>query len=157
MWLGIGIALLCIGMAAWPIMQLIPSERQKEIIAIRQLAMRLGFKVEIKQPDLPKALEQQFIFSGKALYLIAQKQKQLNHTPLLALRSKHSGEWFWLENNPPARLIEPLQKAYQKLPDSIFAVEHQSYGTGVYFNERGDEAALEQLKQTIIQINKVSG
>ena len=156
MWWGIAIALLCMGMAAWPIMQLIPSERQKQIIALRQLASRLGFTVEIKPAELPDALAKQYPLQGCALYVLQQKQSRLPHTPLLALRSKRDDTWFWLDKNPPAALIEPLQMAYQALPANIVALQHQSHGTGVYFDERGDQQLLESLKQQLADINAIA-
>ena len=66
------------GMAAWPIMQLVPKPGQKRIIAIRQNAHRLGLKIDIILPELEPALMESHQLNANVLYRSPQTLKAPN-------------------------------------------------------------------------------
>ncbi len=155
MWIAIGITLLCFGMAIHPILSLVPTKAQKYKIKMRQAAFAQGLSIDIRLPELDESLQNQYDFSEQAIYRL-QPDRALETPYLLALRSKVSGDWFWVkEQRPPAKLIEPLIVLYNQLPDKIKAVEHSEVGSGVCFNEFGSVDQLTTLKAHLSDLNQL--
>jgi hypothetical protein len=154
MWTAIGLSALCFGMVLFPILKLVPNQRQKERLKLRQAALQRGFKIDVRTPDIDNALKSQYNLVGQVVYRITSESMETPY--VLALRSNNNGEWFWVNNkNPNAALMEKLQTIYEQLPEKIIAVEHSQAGSGVCFDEMGDIEQLQTLETVLNKLNRV--
>jgi len=150
-WIIIAFVLICLGMGIYPILQLAPNDRQKKVQKLRQAAFSKGYRVDVRTPDMPEQLSKQYNFAGHVLYRI--ESVNLPTRSILAIKSSSSGEWFWVNTQPPVALMDALKTLYQSLPENIKAVEHNAMGSGVYWNEFGDEALLDNYQSVLQEMN----
>lgn len=154
MWLAIGFTLLCFGMALFPILKLVPSQRQKQMMKIRQSALQQGFKIDVRTPEIDSALKSEYDLTGQVVYRLPSEE--MNTQYILALRSNNNEEWFWVnDKRPNPALMESLTDLYSQLPEKIIAVEHSQAGSGVCFDERGDPEQLKLLTEILTKLNQV--
>ncbi len=156
-WATVAIVLLVMGMAAWPIMQLIPKPGQKRIIEIRQRANRLGLKVDIILPELPEALLESHQLSANVLYRKPQPLKCKK--TITILKSSVDDSWFYPGHQASHELNIKLQPLLKSLPTFINAIEISHQGTAAFIRETksalNEPTILEELAITLNQANKL--
>lgn len=154
------IALVVLGMLAYPILQLVPSKRQRLQVQLRQLATQKGIRIQISQPQIPAALAGQYDdlrFCVAYLLPLPPQQHCRLQQSYLALRS-HNEEngWFWPnQQRPEARLMEAMLEAYRQLPGSCQAVSQGSAGSAIYWRENGDAKTISELHQQLQALNQL--
>lgn len=155
-WISAAIILLAMGMVAWPILQMMPTERQKEQIKLRQEAGKLGYQIRFKHVDLPSEIaDQNARINRMPLYVIPKKLPALSSKQFLAVRSETTQSWFWPSaDKPSAAMCETLNELYLNLPKQVLAVEHDGAGTGVFYTEFGGLETLEAIKPLIESLNQ---
>ncbi|CAA0108139.1 Uncharacterised protein [BD1-7 clade bacterium] len=152
-----GILIFVVCMLAHPIIQLIPSKRLKQKVALREYATSLGITIKPVSPNIPKKLDIQY---GDLVYTVGYFQERYTDTfkkRHLALRSIKDGHWFWInDTQPPANQIEKLQTAYAKLPDFIKAVDQGPTGTILYWRESPEQADVDAVLEALILVNSAT-
>lgn len=148
------IALLVLGMLAYPILQIIPSEGQKRQVAFRQAAMHKGLLVQIRQPEIPAELASQYPAINHCAGYFKPCSSNLRQT-IVALRSNNDREWFWINNRrPPAAIMARLLALYADAPDFCHAIEQSAAGTTLFLIDTQEPAQLEPLEALIDQLNR---
>ena len=150
------IGAVALGMAAWPILHLVPSAAQKRQIAFRSKAQSLGIRIHLGRIKLPKELNSQYSHIESATcYFLPELDNALTGT-FTAIRSQNSHrEWFWIHQRPEARWIEKMLPIYQQLPDFILAVEQSRNGSAIYWQEKGDPDIINEVNNHLIQLNQL--
>ncbi len=160
-YLGIGLVLLLL---IAPIIALLPSARQREQAAMRQVARANGIITELVTIDDPDPDPGQYVSSlGKPLApelkVIAyrkarQRPEQWRDLPKLSwclIRTRERAEglppgWAWRASVPDSKdLSEKLIQQLTLLPDDVVMVDEQGYRVSVYWRENGGDGALEQV------------
>ena len=162
----IGLVLLLI---IGPIIAVLPSPRQKEQMALRQLAMGLGMNVELTSITDPVPKQDKYISSlGKSLepilkviaYRKARKMPEewrratiVNWAIERRLESADDdlpANWCWVDERPatlPMAFVTHLGMALAELPDDVARVDEMNRVLSVYWHERNDAAAVHRIDQ----------
>ena len=165
-YLVIGLVLL---MIIGPIIAVLPSPRQKEQMALRQLAMRLGINVELTTITDPVPKQDKYISSlGKPLdpilkviaYRKARKMPVewrratiVNWTIERRVESEDDDlpdNWCWVDERPATlqkEFVTHLGTALAELPDDVARVDEMNRILSVYWHERHDAAAVHRIDQ----------
>lgn len=148
------IAAVCIGMIAYPLMQIVPSGQQKQQIALRQYAMTKGLKVQIKKPDLPKEMQQQIDALMRCVsYFKAADNNALSST-YLAVRTQYHDDWYWLDGRrPEAEVLANILEYFQSIPDFIPAIELSRAGSSLYWAEQGSNDDIDEIVHILSNLN----
>lgn len=150
------IALLVLGMLAYPILQIIPSEGQKRQVAFRQAAMRKNIRIQIRHPEMAEGLASQYPDLNRCAAYFKPCESPLNQA-FVAVRSNTDQEWFWInDRRPPAAMMNRMLQAYREVPDFCLAIEQSQAGSTLFLLdslplEKVDavEKALDRLNSTI--------
>lgn len=143
------LGLLVLGMMAYPILQFMPTERQKRQIKMRQEAYTKGLTVKLRPLDLPKELTDSYrhMNSCVAYQLAVPTVFTKSHT---ALRSNNDeSQWFWVGDRPQPALMQQLLDEYNKLPNVIKAVQHNAAGHSLFWQEQVDSMSIEEVAETL--------
>lgn len=123
-WIAFGIIVITLGLMTYPILQLIPNDRQKKQLALRQAAMKLGFQIQIRHPHLDERLDALYEDLKKTVAYSLPQETGLEGT-FTAIRSvTYEGQWFWLnEKFPDLSSFDKFLETTPKLPKQVLAVE----------------------------------
>ena len=125
-----------------PVLALKPSQRQKQLAAMRERARQLGLQVQIC--PLPQTHRQRVrreeVVSGVAYRLLWR------HPQARTI----SFEYLWMPeesepNSAPEAILSALQLTLENLPLSAWAIEFNPMGVGIYWKEVGDTQVVELL------------
>ena len=145
------IVAIVLGMAAYPIVHFVPSKQQRLRVKLRQSAMSLGIQVQIRQPNLPQALDERYqALQSTTGYYLASPMDSIDGL-YMAIRSEANG-WLWPNSQPPAALMAAMLAIYHQLPDFIQAVEQSSAGSTIFWQE----SLCEDIDQIFIQPQKLN-
>jgi hypothetical protein len=155
-YLGWLLLIVVLGLITYPIVLLVPSKQQKQLMTLRQAAIGRGLRIQIRPPKLPDALQSQYPdLPRTAAYLLPEPHSRLT-TRYLAVRSNQPDEWFWLDKNrPPAALMQAMLDLYKTLPDYCLAVEQGNQGSALFVRERFGEQELDKLCQLLTKLNQM--
>ena len=136
------LVIFVIALALAPLVQFLPSKRQRKIANMRESAALHGLFVEFRDSPgsqfLPKRPEG-VIYYGKRF-------------PTSRSRPVQAGSWILLEDGwrkvSGARQIPRL---LEDLPVEILAASVDEFSCGVYWTETAEEGAVEQIKQVLGQ------
>ena len=149
------IALLVLGMLAYPILQIIPSEGQKRQIAFRQAAMRKGINIQIRHPEMPAELATQYPDMNRCAAYFKPCDSTLTQA-FVAVRSNTDKEWFWInDRRPPAAMMTRMLPAYQEVPDFCLAIEQSQAGTTLFLLDSLPVEQIEALENTLGRLNSI--
>lgn len=150
------IGAIVLGMAAWPIMHIVPSAAQKRQIAFRIKAQSLGMQVQLRRTKLPQELKSQYQHIETATcYFLPELDSELDGT-FTAIRSQNAHrEWFWIHQHPTAQWINKMLVIYDALPDNILAVEQSRNGSAIYWYEKGELEAVTDVFERLQEMNKI--
>ena len=149
------IALLVLGMLAYPILQLVPSEGQKRQVAFRQAALRKGINIQIRQPEMPPELASQYPDMHRCAAYFKPCNSSLNQA-FVAVRSNNDREWFWInDRRPPASMMARLLPAYESVPGFCQAIEQSQAGTALFLIDNLPLEQVDILENTLTQLNRV--
>lgn len=162
----IGLVLLLI---IGPIIAVLPSQRQKEQMALRQLAMGLGINVELTSIPDPVPKQDKYVSSlGKPLdpilkviaYRKARKMPDewrratmVNWSIERRLESDDDdlpANWCWVDERPatlPKEFVTHLSTTLAELPNDVERVDEMNRTLSVYWHERDDAAAVRRIDQ----------
>ena len=166
-----------------PIIAVLPSQRQKEQMALRQLAMGLGINVELTSIADPVPKQDKYISSlGKSLdpilkviaYRKARKMPDewrratmVNWTIERRLESDDDDlppSWCWVDERPatlPTEFVTHLGTALVELPIDVERVEEKNRTLSIYWHERDDSDAVRRIDQffegCMVALNATSG
>lgn len=147
------IAIIVIGMMAYPILQIIPNDQQKRQVAFRQAAMQRGLHIQIRHPELPPALTDEYssVTRCAAYFKPAQTTLASLYT---ALRSNNDNEWFWLnDRRPPAETLSRMLVLYKELPGYCLAVEQNAAGTTLFLIDSLPVDRIDELENALDKLN----
>ena len=152
-YLGWIIGAIVIGMMAFPILQFIPNEKQKRQMAFRQAALRKGINIQMRHPELPKALALEYEGLAQCTAYFKPQQSSLNAN-YVAVRSNNSEEWFWInERRPPAAMMAKMLHLYAELPHFCEAIEQNASGSTVFLHDYIEPEMVELLENTLNKLN----
>ena len=162
----IGVVLLLI---IGPIIAVLPSQRQKEQMALRQQAMGLGINVELTSITDPVPKQDKYVSSlGKSLEpilkVIAYRKARkivgawrrasiIDWAVERRLESEDNdlqAGWCWVTERPadlPVAFVSHLGAVLPALPDDVERVDESGRVLSVYWHERDDAAALQRINQ----------
>lgn len=159
MWITIIAIGLALAMMIGPIMIMQPSQRQRRLARLRELALECGLKV--RTLNMPQGS----VRAGEAvsLYCLPLSNEKPQKETWLLLRQAFShgahfkDDWDWADDReaPPA-WHAALQQALAELPASVVAVEAGGFSLGVaWLESTGDkrpEDAVAEIAQWLRQL-----
>lgn len=150
------ISAVVLGMAAWPILHMVPSTVQKRQIAFRIKAQGLGIQVKLQRPELPQELKSQYHNLNTAVaYFLPEYDSKLKGSFVAMKSNNQATEWFWLDRSPEAKWMNKMLPSYQQLPSYILAIEQSQAGTSLYWNERGEIESIDDVFAALKQCNQL--
>ena len=152
-WLPWAIAAIVIGMLAFPILQIIPSHKQRAVIKLRQLAIGHSIKVNLRQPNIDKNLFHNYpeLSHTVAYSLPIESQLRSSHQ---AIRSAEHG-WLWQKPLPTAKIMQQINDLEANIPDFIQALEITSAGSTIFWNEHGDNETIDGILKVLSELNQL--
>ena len=134
------LVIFVIAVALAPLVQLLPSKRQRQIAGLRESAALQGLFVEFRDMPganiVPKA-PAGVIYYGKRL-------------PTRRSRPIETGTWLLLGDGwRNVGGTKPITALLQALPIEILAASVDEFSCGVYWTESAEEGAVEQIKQVL--------
>lgn len=150
MWVALVIVVLAVLMIVGPLMAIRPTKSQNRLAALRQLALKEGLSVRMRQD--PSAYKKGLV-AVYTLHLPGHQSNQDGEKPqqksvrkanrwLLARREyshelHFQGEWDWVgEERPELSLQNFLKEHVVELDESFLAVESSGHSFGLYWTER---------------------
>ncbi|MCR8921756.1 hypothetical protein NO559_03170 [Dasania sp. GY-MA-18] len=146
-----------------PIMWMMPSARQRQQMAVRQYALAQGFTIKVT--DLPQSHRQRVrkepVKQGVVYRLPLQQDRPLVMSQVYCLsrgiiddvQEPQSTDYEW-QGQPLNEAETWFTEALQQCPRTAVAIEYSAAGVGCYWQERGGEAAVEQIKVALQQLRK---
>jgi len=160
-----------------PLLNFLPTARQKHQIKLRDKALALGMQVQLA--TIPVAQSQELT---KANAYLLRNKKPVNNGVAYRLRRsekaliafKHQAavrvgrtanarasntvgatdqySWFWFnQRQQPEKQIETLLACFDKFPEDVQVIESSAIATMVYWQENADIEAVETI-QTQLQV-----
>lgn len=146
------IILLVIGMMAWPLLLLKPSQAQKVASENRLKLIKQGIKIESNAPKLPEQIIRQYADLLLTVGFAKPIANSLLKERYLAIRNPATQQWFWpSQKRPPAQYLEALLSCYETLPSWCMAVEQGPVCSMIYAREI--QLNSEQLPKLLEQLN----
>lgn len=147
------IAAVVLGMLVYPFLQLIPNKQQQRQVAFRQAAIQKGIHIQIRHPELPATLANEYSPLVHCAAYFKPAKTSLTNT-YIALRSNTDNEWFWLnDRRPPAAIMAKMLIAYKELPAFCLAVEQNPDGSTLFLQ---DGLPLDQIAKVDDALNKLN-
>jgi hypothetical protein len=147
------IAVLVLGTLVYPFLQLIPSKQQQRQIAFRQAAIQKGIHIQIRHPELPAEIANEYSALVHCAAYFKPAKTTLSNT-YIALRSNTDNEWFWLnDRRPPAAIMAKMLILYKELPAFCLSVEQTPDGSTVFLR---DGLPLDQITNVEDALNKLN-
>ena len=134
------LVIFVIAVALAPLIQFLPSKRQRKIAGLRESAALQGLFVEFRDmpgshivPKAPAGL----IYYGKRF-------------PIRRPRPVETGTWLLLGDGwRNVGGTKPVTTLLQDLPVEILAASVDEFSCGVYWTESAEEGAVEQIQQVL--------
>ena len=143
------IILLIVAVVVGPVMWMMPSAKQKQQIRIRDYAMRQGLQIKIA--DLPQSHKQmvrkESPVQGVVYRLPLTSDKPITLKTISCLKKVEQGyEW---QGQPQQELQSLFEDVLAQCPESAMGLELSGAGVACYWQERGGEAAVDQIKSAL--------
>lgn len=161
--LKIFLTVLILGLVLTPLMQLMPTKRQKRLSGLRQRAVQAGWLIKwVAKPELGTEAGKNARKVANAFIYHLSRQVSDSAAPTKSWpifnfgRSRqNAGEWFcFYGKRPPALLLEQVNEQLRQLPLSVDVLESNAAGLGVFWDE-ADEQELAGIKQCLMAIDKL--
>jgi hypothetical protein len=147
------IAIIVLGTLVYPFLQLIPNKLQKRQVAFRQLAIHKGIHIQIRHPELPAAIANEYSALAKCAAYSKPAKATLDNT-YIALRSNNGKEWFWLhDRRPPAQTMRKMLELYQQLPEYCLAVEQNADGSTLFLQDGLETDKITEVEHALNKLN----
>lgn len=159
MWITIIAIGLALAMMIGPIMIMQPSQRQRRLARLRELALERGLKV--RTLNMPQGA----VRAGEpvTLYCLPLSNQKPQKDAWLLVRQPFSHgahfqqDWDWADDRQaPASWQDTLRKALPELPVSIIAIEAGAHSLGVAWlesaGEKSPEEAVAELSDWLRQL-----
>ncbi len=144
----IGIILITLGMMAYPLLQFMPTDREKHQQQLRQEALKQGLQVQIRSPDIDDGLKETYASLKNTVAYFLPKETHLPGTYCAVRSINHTGRWFWTHNKQPdGKILEQLQSILAELPDDFKAIEIGRAGVAVFWCESNDNLSIKRIKE----------
>lgn len=146
------IIVLVVALVLAPIFWIMPSPRQKRLMAFRQSALALGLQVQVC--DLPQThrakVRQESPHQG-VLYRLPWKHPQLKSQRFdyLVLRD---GVGEGEQDKRVGRVAELLREYLAGYPQQFCAIEFSNIGVAVYWKEQGAVEFVATVHQSLIEL-----
>jgi hypothetical protein len=135
-----------------------PTRRQKQIIALRDEARRLGMQIQVVANVI---VDQDVLDRSSVWYFLpwrAAQLEKLDTSYWLLLRDKNSHVrsdypgWRWYGNKAPAAHRSAIGKVMDELPEYVGGLSGDERGLGIYWREQGDFDKVCEIKENIDKI-----
>ncbi len=146
------IILTVLVLAISPLLQFIPSSRQRLIVRLREAAVKNGLYVECWSDSEFGSVNQPEYFVSRDLIFYGIRRpegKLLNSESMLWIRDGNE----WNENLESTDLVE----RFNKLPVSVHAVKIDSTSCGVFWTENGNEKDVQDMAELLKTFEDLSG
>lgn len=146
------IALSLMGSALW----IMPPKKERQRMALRLHARKLGLTVQLTSIDLPDKWDKS-ITKQKTVAYSAYRAKPLDGAtqPVWILPYEvwkyHSVKHGWW-SSAAVTLSEEDQEILREYGESLVALKISSDSVALYWNEAGDEAALESVTKLVFSL-----
>ncbi|WP_019530189.1 hypothetical protein [Dasania marina] len=156
-----------------PIMWMMPSTRQRQQVALRQYALAQG--LQIKVCDLPQSHRQRVRkapakqgviyrlplankrpITMTQVYCLSRAEfvsDQFSPQPEPAVTSPQADVYEW-QGDSLAAVEAEFTAALQHCPASAVAIEYSAAGVACYWQERGGNAAVDQIKSALAALRE---
>lgn len=140
------------------LMVLKPTRRQKQIIALREEARRLGMQIQIITNF---AVDQNVLDRSSVWYFLPWHARQLEKVDTsywLLIRDEQGSSqsdypgWRWYRNKAPADYLSAIANIVNELPEYVSALSADERGMGLYWSERGEIDQVRKIKNKIDKI-----
>lgn len=151
------IIVLVVALVLAPIFWIMPSPRQKRLMAFRQAALELGMLVQVTDlPQTHRARVRKEPPQHGVLYRLPWKHPQLTSQSfaLLVLRDEPSESTDKLPSGAVAQLLREHLADY---PEQFSAIEFSNIGVAVYWKELGPVEYVETLHKSLAELCKQLG
>ncbi|MEH6570859.1 MAG: hypothetical protein V7709_17390 [Halioglobus sp.] len=141
------IIVLVIALALAPLSHFVPSKAQRKVARLREYAALNGLYVEFR--DVPRAGRSvPARQAGNTIYY-GKRVRGSRGGPEKRLAWLHSGDgWAALSRH------DALPPELAALPDGVLAASADLDSCGIYWNENGEEAQIDQICQTLEGLTK---
>lgn len=150
------IVVIVFSLLLYPVMQLIPSEKQKRQVTFRQAAMRLGIRLQVRHPNLPANFlgEHPELLRTIGCHLPVKESSLTDR--FTAIRKNSSGEWEWIGYSlPPESIRLPLLALSASIPAPALALEIAPGGASLFVDDTHPMATAEETAALLAQLNQV--
>lgn len=146
------IIILVVALVLAPVFWIMPSPRQKRLMAFRQAALELGLSVQVTDlPQTHRAKVRQEAPQHGVLYRLPWKHPQLKSQRFTSLVLREapveSGQ-----NNQPGRVAKLLTEHLADYPEQFCAIEFSNIGLAVYWKELGPVEYVETLHRSLTDL-----
>ena len=144
------IMLVVLAVVIGPVMWIMPSASQRKLVKLRQYAISKGF--HIKVADMPQSHRQKVRKQDPvrgvyySLPLLSKPKAGDEKFHYCLTRSDTDAEW--LDDNVPVN-ASIMEQLLLKMPETVIAVEHASYGVAIYWQEKGDHNTVDDITQLL--------
>lgn len=149
------IAFIAFSLLVYPIMQMIPSEKEKRQVALRQAAMAKGLRIEVRHPKLIQTQINDYPNIMRCVgYGLPLKATSLDRK-YTAIRCESDPEgWFWLEGiRPLAAHMHNMLPLYRQAPAYCLAIEQGLRGSSIFFIDSGKNCNIDEIYDFLEQLN----
>lgn len=152
------IVFIVVALILAPVMWMMPSAAQKRQAIMRERARKLGLMVNIV--DLPQShrakVRKESVSKGVSYSLRIARQKGWQRPHWFIWREQPAGEPAAAELPPPA-ILERLQSLREQMPADMVGLESNESGYSVYWQERGDSAAVDNIAALLEEVRMAAG
>ena len=141
-----------------PFMVLKPSQRQKTILTLRELARQRGLQVQVMAEPVRDGDGQN---PASMRYYRPWRAKDLGQSdlgPWLLVRDQGRGQrspwrgWRWVQREAPLHHQGAIANVVSELPDSVNAVSVDRQGIGVYWQELNSADLIDEIDAKITKM-----
>lgn len=149
------IAVMVFAMLVYPIIQMIPSEKQKRQVALRQTAMAKGIRVQVRYPKLiQNYINEHPEILRSVAYFLPVKETSLDKK-CIAVKSDTDPEgWFWLDGiRPHPSIMLEMLPLYRTMPDYCLAIEQGPHGSAIFLLDTLKTCNIEEIFTSLEELN----
>lgn len=149
---------IAMGVVLYPVMQLMPSGRQRQQQKLREVALKAGIQIKIRQPELPEALIATYKgIHDTVAYSLGYFEDHCIDGTFTALRSQLSdNQWIWLNDRfPGGDLLTRIQPLLADLPAFIRAIELAPHQVSIFWNECGEARDIEVIREQLENLHQL--